>query len=144
MRFAFRGKGLILKLPTEGLLSPPPPGRHKTHPERASPDDMTATKLFFFPRALTPSGPGRRVGRRAGGVSFGLCGTARPEATTLPPTMTNKALYSAAATTADGRMMGQLADDDVRCPLLRCPYPFSSEYYPICISICFTLSCWII
>ena len=46
---------------------------------------------------------------------------ARPEATTLPPTMTNKALYSAAATAADGRMMGQLADERREVPIVALP-----------------------
>ena len=109
---------------------------------------MTATKLFFFPRALTPSGPGRRAGRRAGGVSFGLCG-ARPEATTLPPTMTNKALYSAAATAADGRMMGQLADERREVPIVALPQltPSPPNTTPFVFSYVirrFTLSCWII
>ena len=81
---------------------------------------MTATKLFFFPRALTPSGPGRRAGGR---VEYRLvcAAPARPEATTLPPTMTNKALYSAAATAADGRMMGQLADERREVPIVALP-----------------------
>ena len=119
---------MILKLPTEGLLSPPPPaGRHKTHPERASEPrryDCDETVLFSTrAHSLRARSPGGQAG--AGGVSFGLCGARPPGGNggnnVAPDDDEQGPLFRC----GDG---GGRADDgaagptsDVRCPLLRCP-----------------------
>ena len=63
--------------------------------------------------------------------------------------MTNKALYSAAATAADGRMMGQMADERREVPIVALPQLTPSppnttpSVFPYAIRR-LALSCWII